>query len=65
MAAAAAAEPIDAGRIRVLDGDTIRIDGARPDHRLVGFAAFSTPMMAANSPWVRPLFFRASRMRVP
>lgn len=36
-ASGAAAEPIDAGRIRVIDGDTIRIDGARPDHRLVGF----------------------------
>ena len=36
-ATGAAAEPIDAGRIRVIDGDTIRIDGARPDHRLVGF----------------------------
>lgn len=33
----ASAEPIDLGRIRVLDGDTIRIDGAKPDHRLVGF----------------------------
>lgn len=42
LVAAAAAEPIDAGRIRVLDGDTIRIDGAKPDHRLVGFNAPET-----------------------
>ncbi|RED36209.1 hypothetical protein BJ123_108145 [Rhodopseudomonas thermotolerans] len=39
---AAAAEPIDASRIRVIDGDTIRIDGTKPDHRLVGFNAPET-----------------------
>ncbi|MCD0416050.1 hypothetical protein LOC51_02380 [Rubrivivax sp. JA1024] len=39
---AAAAEPIDASRIRVIDGDTIRIDGIKPDHRLVGFNAPET-----------------------
>ena len=38
----AAAEPIDASRISVLDGDTIQIDGAKPDHRLVGFNAPET-----------------------
>lgn len=34
---AAVAEPIDPSRIRVIDGDTIRIDQTKPDHRLVGF----------------------------
>lgn len=33
----AAAEPIGSSRIRVIDGDTIRLDEARPDVRLVGF----------------------------
>lgn len=36
------AEPISPDRIRVIDGDTIRIDGTRPDHRLVGFNAPET-----------------------
>uniref|UniRef100_E6VQ17 Nuclease (SNase domain protein) n=1 Tax=Rhodopseudomonas palustris (strain DX-1) TaxID=652103 RepID=E6VQ17_RHOPX len=40
--AAAHAEPIDAARIRVIDGDTIRIDRQKPDHRLVGFNAPET-----------------------
>lgn len=34
--AAVRADPIDGGRIQVLDGDTIRLDGAKPDVRLVG-----------------------------
>ena len=38
----AAAEPISPDRIRVLDGDTIRIDETKPDHRLVGFNAPET-----------------------
>jgi endonuclease YncB( thermonuclease family) len=38
----AAADPISPDRIRVLDGDTIRIDGQKPDHRLVGFNAPET-----------------------
>lgn len=42
LAAPAAAEPITAERIRVLDGDTIRVDGAKPDVRLVGFNAPET-----------------------
>lgn len=36
------AKPIDLGRIRVIDGDTIRIDKAEPDHRLIGFNAPET-----------------------
>jgi endonuclease YncB( thermonuclease family) len=47
LAAAAAAEQIDPGQIRVIDGDTIRIDGQKPDHRLVGFNAPET-RRAAN-----------------
>ncbi len=39
MPLAAVAEPIAPDRIRVIDGDTIRIDGQQPDHRLVGFNA--------------------------
>lgn len=38
----AVAEPISPDRIRVLDGDTIRIDETKPDHRLVGFNAPET-----------------------
>ncbi|WP_264073419.1 hypothetical protein [Rhodopseudomonas palustris] len=37
LATDAAAEPIDPGRIRVIDGAAIRIAGHKPDHRLVGF----------------------------
>ncbi len=37
-----AASSANAERIRVIDGDTIRIDGAKPDHRLVGFNAPET-----------------------
>lgn len=40
--AAVRADPIDGGRIQVLDGDTIRLDGAKPDVRLVGFNAPGT-----------------------
>ena len=36
------AEPIEAERIHVLDGDTIRVDGLQPDVRLVGFNAPET-----------------------
>lgn len=36
------AEPIDASRIRVIDGDTIRVDQKQPDVRLVGFNAPET-----------------------
>jgi endonuclease YncB( thermonuclease family) len=35
----AAADPIDAASIRIIDGDTIRIYDQRPDVRLVGFNA--------------------------
>jgi endonuclease YncB( thermonuclease family) len=35
----ALAEPIAPGRIRVIDADTIRLDGKKPDYRLVGFNA--------------------------
>lgn len=35
--APAHSEPIAPDRIEVLDGDTIRIDGKKPDDRLVGF----------------------------
>ena len=42
MPLAAVAEPIAPDRIRVIDGDTIRIDGQQPDHRLVGFNAPET-----------------------
>ncbi len=38
----ALAEPIEPDRIRVIDGDTIRVDGKRPDIRLVGFNAPET-----------------------
>ena len=38
----AMAEPIASGRVHVLDGDTIRVDGRRPDVRLVGFNAPET-----------------------
>ena len=38
----ASGEPIAPNRITVLDGDTIRIDGAKPDYRLVGFNAPET-----------------------
>jgi endonuclease YncB( thermonuclease family) len=36
------AEPIQGSRIRVIDGDTIRIDRSQPDIRLVGFNAPET-----------------------
>jgi hypothetical protein len=36
------AERIDSGRVRVLDGDTIRLDRAKPDVRLVGCNAPET-----------------------
>jgi len=38
----AGAEPIVGSRIRVIDGDTIRVDRARPDVRLVPFNAPET-----------------------
>jgi endonuclease YncB( thermonuclease family) len=38
-AQAAIASPIDPARIHVVDGDTIRVDGIKPDYRLVGFNA--------------------------
>lgn len=38
----ASADPISPNRITVLDGDTIRIDGKKPDYRLVGFNAPET-----------------------
>lgn len=38
----ALAEPISPDRIRVIDGDTIRVDGKRPDIRLMGFNAPET-----------------------
>jgi endonuclease YncB( thermonuclease family) len=41
-AAPVAADPISPGRVQVLDGDTIRVDGSRPDVRLVGFNAPET-----------------------
>jgi endonuclease YncB( thermonuclease family) len=37
LAAPAMADPIAPDRIQVMDGDTIRIDGKKPDHRLIGF----------------------------
>lgn len=37
LAFPALAEPISPDRIRVIDGDTIRLDQKRPDIRLVGF----------------------------
>lgn len=36
---ASLAEPIAPERIRVIDADTIRLDGKKPDYRLVGFNA--------------------------
>ncbi|QDM14592.1 thermonuclease family protein [Tardiphaga sp. vice352] len=42
LSAPALAEPISPDRIQVLDGDTIKIDGSKPDHRLVGFNAPET-----------------------
>ncbi|PPQ42237.1 nuclease [Rhodopseudomonas palustris] len=42
-----AADPIAPDRIEVIDGDTIRIDGRSPSHRLVGFNAPET-FRAAN-----------------
>jgi micrococcal nuclease len=42
MVASAVAEPIDAHRIRVIDGDTIAVKGMRRDVRLVGFNAPET-----------------------
>ena len=36
------AEPITGDRIRVIDGDTIKVDGASPNIRLVGFNAPET-----------------------
>jgi len=44
----AAATPIEPGRIRVIDGDTIRIDRARPDIRLVPFNAPETRRAACE-----------------
>jgi endonuclease YncB( thermonuclease family) len=38
----ATADPIASPRVQVLDGDTIRVDGRRPDVRLVGFNAPET-----------------------
>jgi endonuclease YncB( thermonuclease family) len=35
-------DPIDPDRIQVIDGDTIRIDGTKPDVRLAGFNAPET-----------------------
>jgi endonuclease YncB( thermonuclease family) len=35
----ALAEPISASRVRIVDGDTIRIDGQPPDIQLMGFDA--------------------------
>lgn len=35
--AVAHAEPITADRIRVIDGDTIKVDGTSPNVRLIGF----------------------------
>jgi endonuclease YncB( thermonuclease family) len=40
--ASALADPIEPNRITVIDGDTIRIDGAAPSVRLVGFNAPET-----------------------
>lgn len=57
--AAAVAEPIAAGRIRVIDGDTIRVDGARPDVRLVGYNAPET--RRARSEYERDLGGKATR----
>lgn len=58
VVSAAAAEPIDPSRIRVIDGDTIRIDGHKPDHRLVGFNAPET--RRAKNPTERELGGKAT-----
>src|SRR4051794_16692700 len=51
----ARAEPIASARVHVLDGDTIRVDGRRPDVRLVGFNAPETTRRNArpNATWAR------------
>lgn len=48
LAGSIAADPIAPERIEVIDGDTIRIDGRPPSHRLVGFNAPET-FRAANA----------------
>lgn len=53
------ADPITADRIRVIDGDTIRIDGAKPDVRLVGFNTPET--RRAQSDHERELGGKATR----
>lgn len=42
MGTVALADLIEANRVDVIDGDTIRIDGTKPDVRLVGFNAPET-----------------------
>jgi hypothetical protein len=53
------AEPIAPARVQVLDGDTIRVDGSRPDVRLVGFNA--PERFRAECPAERDLGERATR----
>ena len=56
---AAIAEPIEPGRIRVVDGDTIRIEGEARSVRLVGFNTPET--RRAECPAERELGQQASR----
>jgi endonuclease YncB( thermonuclease family) len=53
------ADPIDSDRIRVIDGDTIRVAGTTADVRLVGFNAPETTR--ARCPEERALGERADR----
>ena len=59
LAAPALAEPIEPGRIHVVDGDTIRIEGEARSVRLVGFNTPET--RRAECPAERDLGLRASR----
>ena len=62
--ASAVAEPIEAERITVIDGDTIRIDRAAPSIRLVGFNAPETTNGKYACEMERELGVRArSRLR--
>jgi endonuclease YncB( thermonuclease family) len=58
LATSAVAEPVSAHRIHVLDGDTIRLDGKKPDIRLVDFNAPETDR--ARCPAERQMGVRAA-----
>lgn len=45
------AEPIEAGRVRVLDADTIRLNRTKPDVRLIGCNAPETRRSEATTPF--------------